>query len=228
MAQPPAQDVGTIGQGRRTPGIAVASLVCGLASFVCLANVLTGIPAVITGHLALGRIKRSAGALGGRGLAIAGLLLGYLSIAVTILVLVIVLVVLVPMGMAEARETACETNLREIGMACTVYATDHDGRFPERLSELYPHYLPDLKAFGCPVVGDRIESPDQIDSQTGYLYLGAGRTVYEAPSSTIIAADKPDNHRAGRRNLLYADGHVEREGGAACCPAETELEMNWD
>jgi hypothetical protein len=37
--------------------------------------------AVIFGHVALGRIAGSAGTLGGRGLAIAGLVLGWIGLA---------------------------------------------------------------------------------------------------------------------------------------------------
>ena len=58
-----------------TSGLAIGSLVCGLLSFFTLG--LTGIAAVIMGHLSLSRIKSSAGALSGRGMAIAGLIMGY-------------------------------------------------------------------------------------------------------------------------------------------------------
>jgi len=63
MSQPPGYESGTPMPKRETPGIAIASLVCGILSWVC-AGPLAAIPAVITGHLALGRIKRSAGAPG--------------------------------------------------------------------------------------------------------------------------------------------------------------------
>ena len=41
--------------------------------------------AVIFGHVALGRIAGSAGMLGGRGLAIAGLVLGWIGLALFVL-----------------------------------------------------------------------------------------------------------------------------------------------
>ena len=37
------------------------------------------------GHIALGKIGRSGGALGGKGLALTGVILGYLSIPLTVL-----------------------------------------------------------------------------------------------------------------------------------------------
>lgn len=55
--------------------LAVASLVCGILGFFSAG--ITGVLGVIFGHVSLGRIKRSAGTLEGRGLAIAGLVTGY-------------------------------------------------------------------------------------------------------------------------------------------------------
>jgi uncharacterized membrane protein len=61
-----------------TNGFAVASLVLGC--LFCL--LITGILAVIFGNVALGQIQRSQGAQRGRGLAIAGIVLGWVAIAI--------------------------------------------------------------------------------------------------------------------------------------------------
>jgi hypothetical protein len=61
----------------RTSGLAVSSLVLGLVGFF----LVTALLAVIFGHVALSQVKRSFGALGGRGIAIAGLALGYVWLA---------------------------------------------------------------------------------------------------------------------------------------------------
>ena len=60
-----------------TSGLAVASLICGLLGFVLI--FLTGIPAIIMGHMALSRVKASQGTLGGGGMALAGTILGYIT-----------------------------------------------------------------------------------------------------------------------------------------------------
>lgn len=76
--------------GGKTNGLAIASLVMGIVGFlglgVCVGGVV-GIPAVICGHIALGQIKKSG--QGGRGLAIVGLVLGYVVIAFLIIGLVL-------------------------------------------------------------------------------------------------------------------------------------------
>ena len=64
----------------RTNGMAVASLVCG----ILFCGVVTAILAVIFGNIALGKIDESNGAEKGRGLAIAGIVLGWVGIGLLI------------------------------------------------------------------------------------------------------------------------------------------------
>ena len=64
-----------------TNGMAIASLICGLAFGV------GAIPAVILGHLAHGQIKRNGER--GEGLAIAGLVLGYLWLSLWTLIILV-------------------------------------------------------------------------------------------------------------------------------------------
>ena len=71
-----------------TNGFAIASLVCGIAS-LC-AGLVTAILAVVFGHVALAQISRSGGHEQGRGLAIAGLVIGYVFIALGVLYIVFI------------------------------------------------------------------------------------------------------------------------------------------
>ncbi|MDA2979216.1 MAG: DUF4190 domain-containing protein [Actinomycetota bacterium] len=61
----------------KTNGLAIASLVLGILWLWWVGSVL----AVIFGHVSLSQIKVSNGTQGGRGMAIAGLVLGYIGIA---------------------------------------------------------------------------------------------------------------------------------------------------
>lgn len=64
-----------------TSGMAIASMVCGIVSlFLCYLNLLAAIPAVICGHMALSRINQSPVPVAGRGMAITGLVTGYLGL----------------------------------------------------------------------------------------------------------------------------------------------------
>src|SRR6266498_1574242 len=68
----------------RTAPTAIWSLVLAVVSFFC-GWLLTAIPAVICGHVARLRIRKSGGALGGMGIATAGLIVGYIAIAVGVM-----------------------------------------------------------------------------------------------------------------------------------------------
>jgi hypothetical protein len=61
---------------RSVNGFAIASLVCSVAWFLWLGSVL----GVVFGHLALRQIKHAGGRQGGKGLAIGGLVLGYVAL----------------------------------------------------------------------------------------------------------------------------------------------------
>ena len=62
----------------RTSTLAVISLVAGILGWTLL-PVLGTLVAIVTGHMARAEIRRSGGALEGDGLAIGGLILGWLS-----------------------------------------------------------------------------------------------------------------------------------------------------
>jgi hypothetical protein len=65
-----------------TNGLAVASLIAGFLWIGWVGSIL----AVIFGHIALGQINRSSGREQGSGLAIAGLVLGYMGVATLLFV----------------------------------------------------------------------------------------------------------------------------------------------
>ncbi len=64
----------------KTSGLAIVALVLGIAG---LCFWLPSIAAVICGHLALDQIRDTGGAVGGRGLAMAGVVLGWIVIGAT-------------------------------------------------------------------------------------------------------------------------------------------------
>ena len=93
-----------IPQQPRTNGLAVVSLVLGILGLTCF-SLFSGIPAVICGHLAYSRINRSGGALAGGGLALAGLITGYISIALAVIMIPLMLAIAIP-NFVKARDTA--------------------------------------------------------------------------------------------------------------------------
>jgi len=72
-----------------TNGLAIAALICGVAQV--MAGPLTGIPAIILGHVARSRIRQTGEQ--GDGLALAGLILGYVGLVLTIIVVIAVIAI---------------------------------------------------------------------------------------------------------------------------------------
>ena len=144
-----------------TPGVATASLVLGILAFVCGGPIL-GIPAIICGHVARAKIGRSAGEAGGGGIALAGLLLGYVNLAMLPLLLAIAVPSFVN-ARTKAQQVACINNLRQLSGAKDQYALDHDGHAPGSTQDLVPAYIvktPTCSAGGTYTLGASSADPE--------------------------------------------------------------------
>ena len=87
--QPPVSP-GAFDAPMPTSGLAIASLICGVIGIVtCF---LPGIAAVICGHMALKQMAAPNAQVTGRGMAVAGLVLGYLSILLIVAVGALILI----------------------------------------------------------------------------------------------------------------------------------------
>lgn len=98
---------------RATSGLAIASLV---TSLTCLAPA-----AIICGHMALSRIRKSGGQLGGYGMALAGLIIGYVTIPLICLQLLSVLFVGARAWKRGADRAQCLIQQRNITAQLQVY-----------------------------------------------------------------------------------------------------------
>ncbi len=88
--------------------IAIWSLVLGILSFF-FCGFFTAIPAIICGHIGRSTIRKSGGALGGSGMATAGLILGYVALVFYLLLIPAFIIPMVVKERAMARERAKET-----------------------------------------------------------------------------------------------------------------------
>jgi len=59
------------------------------------------------------------------------------------------LVVSVQSGYKQARQANCKSNLRQFGVALTIYRGEHDNQTPDWLSNLYPDYVDDRSMYVC-------------------------------------------------------------------------------
>ena len=108
----------------QTEGKAVVSLILGILSLTCL-SLLAGIPAIILGHVAQSSIRKSGGRLIGGGMALAGLIMGYIS---TVIFIPIILAIAIPAFLQEritTNEAAAASSMRIINTAQVEYVTNY-------------------------------------------------------------------------------------------------------
>jgi type II secretory pathway pseudopilin PulG len=144
-----AQPQASPGQGRtypvepqQTDGKAVASLVLGILSIVMCFSFLTGIPAVILGHISKSNIRNSMGRLKGDGMATAGLIMGYISFTVMIPMILIIAAIAIPnllRSRMAANESRAASTVRSVNTAQAVYSTNNPAKgYAEDLATLGP------------------------------------------------------------------------------------------
>jgi hypothetical protein len=141
----------------KTSALAVWSLVLGILSLICF-TIFAAIPGVICGHKALSKIKRSNGTLTGQGLAIAGLVTGYLGIAWAVLFIPLMMAIAIP-NFVKARDVsmqnACINNLRQIDAAKNQWALENNkkpGDVPTA-QDLSPYLKGGFTSLHCPANG---------------------------------------------------------------------------
>lgn len=77
--------------GGQNSGLAITSLVLGCLGIFMMG--ITSIPAIIMGHIALSKIKKSKGAIGGYGMALAGTIIGYVFMLFCLFIAIVLIVV---------------------------------------------------------------------------------------------------------------------------------------
>jgi hypothetical protein len=148
--------IGSSPTAPKTSALAIWSLVLGILSLICC-TIFAAIPGVICGHKALSRIKQSGGVIQGRGLAIGGLITGYLGMLLAIALIPMMIGTAIP-AFTKARETAqkiaCIVNQQQIDAAKKQWA-DKNNKQPTDVpteSDLAP-YLPGGHMPKCPTGG---------------------------------------------------------------------------
>jgi prepilin-type processing-associated H-X9-DG protein len=140
---------------------------------------------------------------------------GYLLIDVlaSVAIIAILAAILFPVfarAREKARAASCLSNLTQIGLACHLYAQDHDGWFPPTTDDLTPlngYYLKAGQVFICPSnsSGYSQAQPPGIGPGLGYQYRGGLRAT--AGGHAPVATDQWLLHN-DMANMLFADGHA--------------------
>lgn len=175
----------------RKSGLAIASLICGILSLLGFL-IFTGIPAVICGHIAKSRIKKSSGAITGSGMATAGLVTGYLSIALIPIIASLAALATPVILKAHQKSEMLQTSSagKEIFVALIEFDEDH-GKLPDQLIELETEgYIYDLEHL-------------QPKSGKPWIYIPTQRST---AANHILLVSHQDNRQ--KRIVLRTDGSV--------------------
>lgn len=101
----------------------------------------------------------------------------------------------------------CRMHMRDLILAELTYADDHDGKFSERLSDLYPEYINHPDVFRCPSAGGpEIKRKEDIDSLTNYV-LRKGLTTASLPDEVLIY-EHPSNHGKHEEHAVSVNGDL--------------------
>jgi hypothetical protein len=181
---PSLQDQAPRTSARHTSGLAIISLVLGIVSF--LIPFIASIPAIICGHLARFRVRKSEGRLEGKGMALAGLACGYASLFLLTTIILLIISNSNKSKRNDAQEVAQEIRRgQEIHSLVIKYEADH-GKFPDTLGEL--------------VVKGYVESLDDLQPTRG------GNWIYfqglSSKSSSYKYFIRSDYHKV----CIYVDG----------------------
>ncbi len=191
----------------RTNGLAIASLV---VSIIGLIIPLGGVLGIIFGVVGLKKVREQGA--GGRGLAMAGVIVGCFTTLTTI-VGIAIMVPALNRARINAREIKCMANMRTVGQAVMMYAADNKGYYPPDINLLISgKYLPSSVLL-CPTV----HPPGTVPAAptTDFVYAVTGQSVRASrppggASRFVLLYEPLSNHSDGEINALFGDGHVER------------------
>ncbi len=94
----------------------------------------------------------------------------------------------------------CNNRLRQVALACLMYAEDNDELFPPDLDHLHLEYIDRREDVFCPAAGFRAGAKYALEP-------GLRRTF---PNDCILTYCRTAGHHGGKgRNVAFVDAHVE-------------------
>jgi type IV pilus assembly protein PilA len=192
--------------GQKTSGKAIASLICGVFTWFLPAS----IAAIVLGHLSLSEIRKSAGRLKGHGMAVAGLVLGYVGVALIPFILIIAAIAIPNLLRARmaANEASSVGSLRTYSMAIETYASQCPDRgFPASTTQLGPG------GGDCDhanIIDGQLGSASPIRSGYVFSYVAGPADESGRIKSYTISADPVTQNTTGIRHFFMDETGIIR------------------
>jgi len=212
----------------KTSGMAIASMVLGILGF-CTAG-LTGLIGLPLGIVALLGINKSQGQRGGKGIAIAGIVLS----GSVLLMLPVYLGLMLP-ALAKAKHKAqtinCVNNLKQLALGARMYANDNSDQYPPGATwcDAISGYIGAPSAFQCKdnpgprsafALNQKLVGKKETEVNPGTVMLfefDGGWNVTGGPELLPTRS-----RHGGTINIAFADGSVRQ------VPMSEIATLRWD
>jgi predicted Zn finger-like uncharacterized protein/prepilin-type processing-associated H-X9-DG protein len=204
--QPPPAPAG------KTSGLAIGSLICGI--FGCLWP-FTPAAAIVLGIMGINQTSKQNRP--GKGLAIAGTVLGGIALLIGPILLLLISILLPSLNKAReiANRAKCASNMHQIGLAILMYQNDNQQQYPPDLTTLLKKEPLSTSVFVCPASSDTpAPSPSQLESGGHLSYVYVPPADVNPSATTVVLYENPGAHGNDGTNVLFGDGHVEWENAA--------------
>jgi type II secretory pathway pseudopilin PulG len=161
----------------------------------------SAVAAVIMGHISRAEIRRSGGRKTGDGMALAGLVLGYIGLS--IIPLLIISAIAIPnllRAKMAANEASAMRSLRVLNKSASVYSTTY-GAYPSSLGALGPSPSP------SPTAANLIDSALASGTKSGYVfvYYGIFNPAGKGEAERYIITASPVTPRTTGMRYFFTD-----------------------
>ncbi len=153
-----------------TSGMAIGSLICGIFFFFFP----SAAAAVVLGHMSRSDIRRSGGRKTGAGMALVGLVLGYVGISIVpILIIAAIAIPNLLRAKMTANEVSAANSLQTLNASLVLYSATY-GTLPSSLLDLQPSSSPSSEAAGLidPLLATGRREGYEFDYQTSEMAEG--------------------------------------------------------
>ena len=196
----------------KTDPLSIWSLVLGILSWVCF-SILAGIPAIICGHLSLRRLKKNA-LLQGKGMAIAGLVLGYASSLVLPVLLAALAIPALSVALERGEAMPTLSSARQIQLVLQMASIDRTSTGNKNIglpADVGLSTVGEVKQML--IAGNYLTAGDL--EKLGVEQFLIGNVSENDPPNTILLKSKP---APGKRSVVFlkgGDGLILSPGQAA-------------
>jgi hypothetical protein len=202
----------------QTSGKATGSLIAGILAYVIF-PFFGAIIAIILGHLGLSEIKKSAGRLKGDGMAIAGLVLGYIQFSLIPFMLIIAAIAIPNLlkSRMAANEASAVGSLRAITTAEITYSTACPKiGYASTLTELGPN------GSACPPAANQIDRVLAMGTKSGYRFTPHNSSfARQAPETGFGWNADPISPSTGTRHFFVDETGIIRSNPTEAADADS-------